>query len=438
MNSLSLKRRVISLAVPAALKQLLDIVQLVIDMLMVGTLGIAALAAVGLSMQFMMLVQTLMSLYVVGGSAVIARYVGSGRYSRAGSVVYVAGIMAFLLSCIIMGIGYYGAEHFFRWMGSDAEVVHLGSTYFGILSLGMSLIFLDTLAFSALSAAGDTKSSLYIKIFSACLNAGLNYLFIFGHGGFEAMGIAGAAYATLCAYAFSLAAYGVLFYRGKRLRILPVIQWQDVQRIFTIGMPAVAERFIGISAFLIFVWMIASYGTAALAGYQVGARIEAFAFMPGYGFSVAAMVLTGQYLGAKQTENAYAAGVLSAKIAMGFMGSVGVILILIPEYLSSFFTQDRATIEQASLYLRLVGLTQVPLALSFVISGALRGAGATGTTLRINTISMWVFRILPAGLVVYTGMPIVGVYLAMGIETFIKGAWLWHIYRQRQWLSKTF
>ncbi|MDP1615134.1 MAG: MATE family efflux transporter, partial [Methylococcales bacterium] len=70
MNTLSLKRRVISLAIPAALKQLLDIVQLLIDMLMVGTLGIAALAAVGLSMQFMMLIQTLMGIYVVGGSAV--------------------------------------------------------------------------------------------------------------------------------------------------------------------------------------------------------------------------------------------------------------------------------------------------------------------------------------------------------------------------------
>ncbi|MDP1785275.1 MAG: MATE family efflux transporter, partial [Sulfuricurvum sp.] len=235
MNSLTLKRRVISLAIPAALKQLLDIVQLLIDMLMVGTLGIAALAAVGLSMQFMMLIQTLMGLYVVGGSAVIARYIGSGRRARAGSVAYVAGLMALVLSLIIMAIGYYGSESFFRLMGSDAQVVQLGSTYFGILSLGMILIFMDTLAFSVLSAAGDTKSSLYIKIFSAALHACLNYLFIFGHGGFEAMGIAGAAYATLCAYGFSLLAYGWLFYRGKKIRVIPIFHWSDVKRIVTIG-----------------------------------------------------------------------------------------------------------------------------------------------------------------------------------------------------------
>ncbi len=436
MNTLTLKRRVISLAIPAALKQLLDIVQLLIDMLMVGTLGIAALAAVGLSMQFMMLIQTLMGLYVVGGSAVMARYIGSGRRTRAGSVAYVTLIMAFVLSLIITVMGYYGSESFFRLMGSDTEVIELGSIYFGTLSLGMILIFMDTLAFTVLSAAGDTKSSLYIKIFSAALHAGLNYLFIFGHGGFEAMGIAGAAYATLCAYAFSLLAYGWIFYRGKKIRVIPIFHWSDVKRIVTIGFPAVAERFIGISAFLIFVWLIASYGTQALAGYQVGARIEAFAFMPGYGFSVAAMVLTGQYLGAKQKENAYESGVLSTQIAAVFMGSVGVVLIIFPHYLAHFFTNDHQTIESAALYLRLVGVTQIPLAVTFVLSGALRGAGATRTTLRISTTSMWCFRILPAWLVVYYGMSIMGVYLAMAIETFIKGIWFYRVYRQRQWLNE--
>lgn len=434
MNTLSLKRRVISLAIPAALKQLLDIVQLLIDMLMVGTLGIAALAAVGLSMQFMMLIQTLMGIYVVGGSAVISRYIGSGRSKRAGGVAYVTAIMAFVLSFVIMIIGYYGSESFFRLMGSDAEVIKLGSIYFGTLSLGMLLIFMDTLAFTVLSAAGDTKSSLYIKIFSAMLHAGLNYLFIFGHGGFEPMGIAGAAYATLCAYGLSLFLYGWVFYRTKKIRVVAIFHWSDVKRIVTIGFPAVAERLIGISAFLIFVWLIASYGTHALAGYQVGARIEAFAFMPGFGFSVAAMVLSGQYLGAKQKENAYAAGLLSMKIAVIFMGSVGVVLVIFPHYLAHFFTNDIETIESAVLYLRLVGATQIPLAVTFVLSGALRGAGATRMTLRISTTSMWCFRILPAWLVVHYGMSIIGVYLAMAIETFIKGIWYYRVYRQQKWL----
>ena len=180
-----LKHRVLQLAIPGALKHFLDIVQILIDMLMVGSLGVAALAAVGLSMQFMMVIQALMSLYAVGSSALISRYIGGGRRHRASSVVFVGLWVASAGALIVGTVGWYFSEEFFRWMQASSEVAALGNGYFGMLSLGMGLIFLDTLAYNALSAAGDTRTSLYIKIASVFLNGGLNYLFIFGHGGFS-------------------------------------------------------------------------------------------------------------------------------------------------------------------------------------------------------------------------------------------------------------
>lgn len=435
MNSISLNRRVVRLAIPAALKHLLEILQLLVDMLMVGSLGVAALAVVGLSMQYLMMIQALMSVYVVGSSALIARYIGSGRSKRASVVLYGAGVVALFLSIAVTALGWAGSGVFFKIMGSDPDVIRFGNDYLATLSLGMSLIFLDALAFSALSAAGDTKSSLYIKVVSVALNGFLNYLFIFGHGGFEAMGVKGAAYATLCAYAFNLVIYGWLLYRGKVLTFLPRFAWNDLQRMMRIGLPAVYERFIGVASFLVFVGMIASYGTEALAGYQVGLRIEAIAYMPGFGFSVAAMALVGQYLGAKRKEDAYKAGVLSTKIAMMFMGTIGGVFILFPEIVVRIFTDDVQTIQYASLYLRLVGLAQVPLAMTFVLSGALRGAGATKTTLRISILSLWFFRIIPSWITIQLGMGIVAVYVIMNVETLIKGIWFWRVYRQKKWMD---
>lgn len=431
-----MKQRVLRLAIPAALKHLLDIVQILIDMLMVGVLGIAALAAVGLSMQFMMVIQAFMSVYAIGSSALISRYIGSGRRHRASAAVFVGLWVALAASVIIGVIGWTFSADFFRWMGSSDEVVILGSEYFRILSLGMGLIFLDTLAYSALSAAGDTRSSLVIKIVSACLNAGLNYLFIFGHGGFEAMGVEGAAYATVCAYGFSVLAYGWLLLRkGSAVGIYPIFMRSDLRNMLSIGTPAAIERVLGVGSFLLFVMMIAMQGTEALAGYQIGLRIEALAFMPGFGFSVAAMVLAGQYIGARQYNNAYESGILSAKIAMIFMGSVGVVLVGFPELMIRFFTKDPATIEQAALYLRLVGIAQIPLALTFVLSGALRGAGATTLSMRISIGSLWLFRIVPSYVVLMLGGGILGIYIAMTIETFIKGWWFWRVYRQKEWLA---
>ncbi|MGA9046229.1 MATE family efflux transporter [Sulfuricurvum sp.] len=431
-----MKQRVLRLAIPAALKHLLDIVQILIDMLMVGVLGVAALAAVGLSMQFMMVIQALMSVFAVGSSALISRYIGSGRRHRASAVVFVGVWVALAGSLLVGGIGWVFSADFFHWMGSSDEVTLLGSGYFGILSLGMGLIFLDTLAYSALSAAGDTRSSLFIKIASAFLNGGLNYLFIFGHGGFEAMGVEGAAVATVCAYGFSVLLYGgLLLKKGGVLGLYPIFNRSDLKKMITIGTPAAVERGVGVASFLLFVMMIASQGTEALAGYQIGLRIEALAFMPGFGFSVAAMVLAGQYIGAKQYEEAYASGVLSAKIAMVFMGSVGVILVAFPEALIRFFTDDASTLQQAALYLRLVGIAQIPLALTFVLSGALRGAGATKRSMQISIGSLWLFRIIPAYVVMNLGGGILGIYIAMTIETFIKGWWFWRVYRQKEWLK---
>lgn len=432
-----LKHRVLHLAIPAALKHFLDIVQILIDMLMVGILGVAALAAVGLSMQFMMVVQAFMSVYAIGSSALISRYIGSGRIHRASAVVFVGAWVALAGSLIIGVIGWNFSDDFFHWMGSSAEVTELGSEYFGILSLGMGLIFLDTLAYTALSAAGDTRTSLFIKIASAFLNAGLNYLFIFGHGGFESMGVAGAAYATVSAYGFSVLIYGWLLLRkGGILGIYPIFLISDLKKMIAIGTPAAVERVIGVASFLLFVMMIASQGTATLAGYQIGLRIEALAFMPGFGFSVAAMVLVGQYIGSKQYEHAYESGILSVKIGMIFMGSVGVVLVVIPELLIRFFTQDPSTIEQAALYLRFVGIAQIPLALTFVLSGALRGAGATKKSMKISITSLWLFRIIPSYAVMKLGGGIFGIYVAMTIETFIKGWWFWRVYRQKEWLSE--
>ncbi|MDD5052737.1 MAG: MATE family efflux transporter [Sulfuricurvum sp.] len=424
------------LAIPAALKHFLDILQILIDMIMVGALGVGALAAVGLSMQFMMIIQAIMSLYIVGSGTLIARYIGSGRYNRASSILYMAMLFAIVCSFIIGASGWIFASDFFRLMGSGEEVIKLGTAYFQILCLGMGLIFLDALAYNALSSAGDTRSSLYIKIISACINGCLNYLFIFGHGGFDAMGVQGAAYATLCAYIFNLLVYGWILRRSNGIiSFLPRGTFGELKKMIHIGIPATLERLIGSGSFLLFVGMIASCGTHALAGYQIGLRVEALAFMPGFGFAVAAMALAGQYIGAKNYDHAYMSGILSAKIAIVFMGTVGIFLVLFPEFLVSWFTKDNLTIMQASIYLRFVGIVQIPLALTFVLSGALRGAGATMVSMRITVLSLWIFRLIPSYIALKLGWGIVGIYSAMSLETLIKGWLFWRVYRKKEWLA---
>ena len=405
-------------------------------MLMVGMVSVSALAAVGMSMQFMMIINVLMTLYVVGGNALISRFIGQGRKRRASSLLYALGIFAVILSVFVSFGGYLGSEFIYSAMGAQPDVVEQGSLYFKILSLGIVVIFIDTLLYNALSAAGDTKSSLYIKLLSAALNAFLNYVLIFGHYGFEAMGIEGAAYATIIAYCFNVAAYFILIKKPhSKLNIIPIIRMKDMKRVWNVGWSAALDRGISSMSFLLFVAIITAYGTVELAGYQVGLRIEGIAFMPGFGFAIAAMALVGQNLGAKNKDKAYNMGVISGRIAYIFMGSVGVILILFPEFLVGFFTKDAATVAVASYYLILVGLAQIPLAIMFVYSGALRGAGATKTTLKVNVFSLWAFRVIPSYIAYKMGYGIIAIFVIMNIETLLKGIIYWYIYKKRVWLE---
>ncbi|WP_152183537.1 MATE family efflux transporter [Sulfurimonas indica] len=429
-------KKVLSLAFPAALKHLVDILQVLIDMLMVGTVSVAALAAVGMSMQFMMIVNVLMTLFVVGGNALISRFIGQRRKKRASALLFSLVLLAISLGIVVTVSGYFGAYHFYAWMGATPEVVQEGGSYFRIISLGIIVIFLDTLLYNALSAAGDTKSSLYIKLVSSGINAFLNYVFIFGHFGFEAMGIEGAAIATVIAYSFNNLAYYLLIKKqaNSKLDFLPLIRFKDIKRVLKVGYAAAIDRGVSSLSFLFFVSIITAYGTAELAGYQVGLRVEGIAFMPGFGFAIAAMALVGQNIGAKDLDKAYNMGIISGRIAYIFMGSVGFIMILFPEYLVHFFTKDELTIAVASKYLILVGLAQIPLAIMFVYSASLRGAGATKTTLKVNLVSLWIFRLIPSYIAYKMGYGIIVIFAIMNLETLIKGIIYWYIYSKRNWL----
>lgn len=436
MNRATHLRDVLRLALPAAFKHLLDILQLLIDMIMVGMLNVAALAAVGMSMQFMMVINVVMTLYIVGGNAIIARLVGERRRHRASALLYSLSVFALFISIPITVFGYFNAENFYLWMGAESDLATYGRDYFEIIMLGMPLIFLDALMYNALSAAGDTKSSLYIKILSAVINLVFNYLLIFGHGGFDAMGIAGAAYATIIAYGFNILLYAFLLARkDAKLQLLYRFNKTDLIRALQVGKHASLDRMLSVTSFILFVWVITAYGTAAIAGYQVGLRIEGLAFMPGFGFAIAATALVGQNLGAKKYEASYQTGLYAIKVAALFMGLLGIVLALFPVFFIRFFTQDILTIEAASIYLQLVGISQVPLAMTFVINGALRGAGATKTALKVNVFSLWFLRVIPSLILYYLGFELIWIFIAMTVETFIKGGVFWYIYQKRNWQS---
>ena len=427
-------RKILNLSIPAALNALLDMLQILADLIMVGRISAASIAAVGMSLQVVGLLYAGLTVFYVGTNSLVSRLHGAEEHRNVSSATYSLLRYALILSLPTMAVWYLVSDHLLWIMGASEAVAQIGGGYLGWLTLALPAIFVKYVLVSAMNGIGDTTTPFKVKFLAIILNVFLNYVFIFGNFGAPEMGVEGAALATVIASILESLVYLVLLFKSSLFREKHFHYDRSlIQRALKVGIPAGIERTATFFSFVLFTVIIAHFGTAIMAGYQIGLRIEGLAFMPGIGFTVAAMTLMGQALGQNNREKAHNDVVATMKIAAWFMGSVGIFMVAVPELFVYPFTDDQAVIDAASIYLRIVGLSQVPLAMSFVLSGSLRGAGATRDTLRINLISLWAFRIIPAFLAAYFFHSILLVYIVMITETTIKALWLWKAFQSGKW-----
>jgi putative MATE family efflux protein len=427
-------KKILNISLPAAFNSMLDMLQVITDLIMVGTISAFAVAAVGVGLQSLMLIFAVLTLFQVGTNALISRFKGAGKMNQASLALSTLLQFAFVLSMFIVPIWYFGSSWLYVWFDVAPEVMELGSGYVQILTFMMPFIFMRLVFITALSATGDTKTPLYVKLVSIVLNVGLNYLLIFGNFSFPELGVMGAAIATVVVNVLELLVYVVLYVR-KKTPFKPMIRFSKnmFHRALKVGLPASFERTLTMGSFTFFTATIAHYGTEVLAGYQIGLRVEGMAFMPGIGFTIAAMALMGQGLGAKKPDQAREDVMLVMKYAIGLMFFLSFFMIFTPVIIVSLFTNDAQTIKEASLYLKIVGLSQIPLAISFVLSGALRGAGDSKRTLKISLTSLWLVRIIPAIVLTWYFEDVIWVYIAMISDTFVKAFFMWRAFDKGEW-----
>lgn len=425
-----MKKKILKLAIPAALESLLDTVQLLVDTLMIGRISPYAVAAVGLSGQAVVLLYSFISVFYIGTNAVASRLFGAGKKEDAFKVITAVAILSLIVSTPFFMLFYFLNPYYFEFMGVSAQISLLGEKYLSILSYSIPFLFIGAVLQAGIHASGNTKTPLLIGITGNITNTFLNYCLIFGNMGFPRLEVEGAAIATTVSYILEVVIY-ILIY--SKLKIKPQLLLDPVKKVLKIGVPAGIEKLLSFSSFLIFVKIIAGFGAFTLAGYQIGLRVEALSFMVGFGFATAAMILTGQHLGRKEPKIAEKSAKEILKLSSLFMGVMGALLVIFSDNLIKLFTDDPETIKEGSLYLKIVGISQIPLAFDFVLNGVLKGAGATRLSLFINIFSFWIFRIIPAYVAANITGNVLHVYLIMVFETFMKGIIIWTVFKIGMW-----
>jgi len=431
-------RAVILLAIPMVLEMVMESVFALTDAFFVSRLGTDALATVGLTEAMITLLFAIAIGTGLATTAMVARRVGERDIAGARTAAAQSILLGLVLSAAVAVPGVIFAKDLLAVMGGSPELVATGHGYTRVLFGGSATIMLIFLLNAIFRGAGDAAIAMRVLWIANGVNILLDPCLIFGLGPFPELGVMGAAVATTIGRGTGVALQlWVLFRGGSRIQI----RFSDlaprmgiILRLFRLSVGGILQFLIGTSSWVIMVWIIGGFGSAAVAGYTLAIRLIVFAILPSWGMANAAATLVGQNLGANSPERAEASVWRAGTYNMFFLVGVSIIFIAFANPLIRLFTQEEEVIHYGVSCLRWVSYGYGFYAWGMVMVQAFNGAGDTYTPTIINFFCYWLFQLPLAYLLAkQTGLGATGVFMAItaaesliavvGILVFRRGRW---------------
>ncbi|MDZ7620846.1 MAG: MATE family efflux transporter [Patescibacteria group bacterium] len=393
-------RPMLRLAMPVLLEQILGMAVWFSDRLLTGHyLDTPHLAAITLMAYVLWLVWGIFSVVAIGGTAMVARFVGAGDWAAARHVLHQAVLIGATLAVLATLAGFAWGDRVAVALQLHGETAELATTYLRCMLPVIPLMMLQTVGIACLRGAGDMVSGLVIMGVVNLVNIAVSWALVLGLGPLPALGWQGIALGTAAGFAVGGVLVAALLLRG---RWGLWCEWRRfrpnrglIRRLLRIGLPGGADMLSIIGCQLWFIALINRLGAVALAAHGVALCVESLAFMPGTAFQVSATTLVGQALGANDPRRA----ARSVHAALLWGGGVMVLagLFIYPNalLLAGLFVRGEHghVAELAAPLLRTVSLAMPALAVTMVLNGALRGAGDTRWPLLFSLIGFLGVRI---------------------------------------------
>lgn len=427
-----IRRSVMSLALPVTLTTLLQRAEGIVAVFLVGGLGATSLAAVGLGQLLAFVATTMVSGISVGTNVIVAQLWGARRRQDAGEAARHFLWLSLGVSLVLAGLGIAGNQLVMQQLGAESAVIELALPYSTLIFFVIPCTVLIHVLSSILQGTGDTKTPMYGLIGVNLIHVFLAYPLIYGQWGAPALGLKGAAIAVGLAEAIGCL---YLFLRCRPiLKASSTLRLDLIRSIWDVGASVSGERIVQQVGIFLYTKLVLLYGTVAYAAHQVGLSIESFSFLPGYGLAIAAATMVGQSIGAGKYTRAKLENWEANRLAIVIMTGMGLFFFFFPYTLLRAFTTDEAVIELGTMFLKIVALLQVPLALTMVLAGSLRGAGDTRFIMGATMIGMWGVRV-PLALVaaLWLRQSVSFIWAAMIADWTVRMALLLWRYQSERW-----
>ncbi|MBD3948656.1 MATE family efflux transporter [Tuanshanicoccus lijuaniae] len=431
----------LQMAWPSVLESFFISLAGMIDTMMVGSLGSYAIASVGLTTQPKLIGLTLFFGITISVSTIVARRRGQEDKRGANEVFLTAMILALIGCVIITTIALYFAHPILTLSGSNQETHQAAVNYFQIIMGGLIFNVIAMVINAAQRGSGNTKIAFVTNLTSSIINIVFNYLLIGGQFGFPALGIQGAALATVIGSMVAmLMSIRSLFKRQSLIQIPYILhhkvkmRFETVKTIFKIGSTMVIENLAMRIGFVTTAITAANLGTHSFAIYNAGMNLLSLGFSFGDGMQVAAVALSGRALGKGDHEEAINFGYICQRIGLAMSILLSIFLFLFGQRIMGLYFDNPSVVVEATKATRFIMIIVLLQISQLVYGGCLRAGGDVRYTLMTGIISVSIIRTTVTLVLVHIfNLGLNGIWIGILTDQLSRFTLLRHRFKLGKW-----
>lgn len=432
----------LALTVPIFFESLFRMLVSSVDTVMLSSYSQEAVAAVGMTAQFIFFIQILFNVICIGVTIVLAQYIGANRESELKQVAQASTVMIVIFSVVMTLVVIFGAEPLLNTYTLDDSVRKHAHEYLVILG-GFGAVFFafNLLQSSILKAYGYTKDAMFISITANIVNVIGNAAALYGPFGLPVLGVPGVAASSVFSqfiacilFAYKIQKKPDVYFSLKGIAQVPA---KIYKTILAIGIPTAGESLSYNVAQIVIMAMITTLGTAAMTSQVYTQTIVRFVFVTAMAIGNAVQIKTGYFVGAKQPDKAYRSLYKYQIIGTAITMLLIIIVNLVKAPLISLFTKDAAIFSLVSSLLIFSAYIEFGRSINLITIGALKGAGDVKFPVLYGIFSMWFFMVLGSYLLGITaGLGMIGIWLSIGTDETMRGIVMLFRWKTKRWKTK--
>jgi multidrug resistance protein, MATE family len=366
-------------------------------LMIVGKLGAAAIAVVGITNILMYNLWAIFSGNQGAINYLVAQNFGSKNMKLGNQRMQIAIILAAFQAILLFGVSFVFPHFILEVMGSNETILKLGTSYVQVRMYAMMFTVFNILFYAYMRATGDTRTPMNISIINSVMVVIFTYVLAYGKFGFPNLGLQGAGWSMVVAEGITLLLNLLVYFRSYNekyfTRSWVRMELAQVRLLLFEGSKLGITELSNSIGMLVFTACITRLGTVAIAANEIALNILSFGFMPANGFGAASTVGIGQAIGRGRPLEAKKFGIVTVYLGLGFMALFSVCLFLFAEPVAKLYTSETAVVVTAISLIHLASFIQLFSGANIIFAGGLRGVGDTTFLSRAALVLNWIFFI---------------------------------------------